>query len=243
MIQNPINKYTVLPADQDQEPTEPTSLNNQSENSISHHGNHNEHNPLQTQQGNLIVQGEQIAITIAQPNTQASDYDDREIVHEYRDFYFGYCYKRIRKEKVAEDGTKEDEDEVEVDQVIFSQDLGLEDTMLWVMRGNFRVMMILWPIFAIATLCTSIYALISAYSPDLLYIFVFYNIMVNLMMLGGAYWQRRLYRNALNKREFKEGKRQLRGLILLPIFSVVMGFFYSLLGYSFAILPSSYPGY
>jgi len=232
MIQNSINKYTVLPPEHEQDQGIPT-LDHQSENSVSHYKNNDEQNPLQSQQGRLVVQGERVAINIAEPAVTTADFDDRELVHEYSDYYLGYRYRRIRKEKVGEDGTK-DEDEIEVDQTIFASELGLEDTILWVMRGNLRRMFIGWLILSLFMLSVSIYVLITAYSGDNLMLVIINNIILNVVFFGATLWQRRLYRIALREKDFKEGKKQLKGFANLPALFLWTGFVCSLSAYMFA---------
>ena len=58
MIQNSPNKYTILPEQ------EGIPLANRSENSVSSFTNANGQNSFQNQQGNLVVQGERVALDI-----------------------------------------------------------------------------------------------------------------------------------------------------------------------------------
>jgi len=226
MIQNPTNKYAVLPEQ------ETFAHDNQPENSLSHLRNPHQQDTLQNEPGSLVVQGEPVVINIPQPLVQESDFDDREIVHEYRDFFFGYSYRRIRKEKVAADGTKEDEDEVEVEQILFAQDLPLEEMYIWALKFNFWVGLVTWPMYALYFLYKTIrlgFISEGESSSEDWFGLIVYHLFLNMIFLGVTLWQRRLYRNALIKKDFKEGKKQLRGLAFIPIVMIFFGLMFTLI--------------
>jgi len=209
-----MNKYAVLP-EQEQENF---ALEGPSEDPLSHNGNPDDHQPLQplqNQQENLTIEKDQVALDVRSPENESRELAEGQIIHEYRDFGFGYRYRRIKKGRFAGD------DRIEVDANLFAKDLPLEEMSIWALKVNANIGLIGWLLVAICGLWSFLFLDWSAALIN--------NILTNSIFTGLTVKQRRVYREALINNDFKTGVAELSFLGFLPLMMVLFGFMLTLI--------------
>lgn len=164
---------------------------------------------------------------------QTEKFTDGQIIHEYVDYGLGYRYRRINKGKIVkEDGTQEEKAKIEVDVKIFAKDLPLEDMYMWALRVNFWIGVAMWLVSCLLLLFISFETLSYRYYEVSLWCeLVFKNLTTNSVMIGAIFFQRKIYREALVKKEYTEGRIQLSGFVFMPILMVVFSFVLTMCSY------------
>jgi len=226
-----MNNNSVLPHEQETAPSE-THLGD----FLSHSGIHDEKSLHES----LITQEERAAIEDLQSDIpsggdledQANKFTDGQIIHEYIDYGLGYRYRRINKGKIVDnDGTEQEKEKIEVDVKIFAQDLPLEEMYMWALRVNFwiGVFVLLVPnLFLIYVSGSFSFEIgeLSVWCQNM-----FQTLVRSFVMIGAILFQRKIYREALARKEYKEGKMQLSSFVFLPVLMVAIGFMLTMKSY------------